>query len=121
MDFRRQILDTLIEQISSLKVCAEKIISEITRTDPINDLPLKDYLIELFAKIETYDILASLSWKKISRETHVKLRSKVTAQLGRAKAKKEELTCHLQNMKENLQSIEDRKKVLQQKLIDFEK
>ena len=118
MDFRGQILDISIKQISSLKECAEVIIVEITRTDPTNGFPLKDYLIELFAKAETYDILASSSRKKMSRETHTKLHSKVTVQLGRAKAK-EELTWHLQNLEEKLQSIEYRKKVLQQELIDW--
>ena len=59
MDFRGQILDTPIEQISSLKECVEKIFAKITKTDPTNDLPLKDYLIELFAKAEAFDILAS--------------------------------------------------------------
>ena len=61
MNFRRQILDTPIVQISSLKECAEKIIVEITRTDPTNGLPLKDFLIKLFAKTNTYNILVSSS------------------------------------------------------------
>ena len=107
MNFRGQIVDTSIEQISSLKECTEEIIVEITRTDPTNDLPLKDSLIKLFAKTKTYDILASSFWKKMSKETHAELLSKVTAQLGRAKAKEEELTCHLQNLEKKLRSIED--------------
>ena len=61
MDFRGQILDTPVEQISSLKECAEKIIAKITRTNPANGLPLKDYLKDLFVKTETYDILTSSS------------------------------------------------------------
>ena len=61
MDFHGQIFDTPIEQIFSLKECAKEIIVEIKRMDPTNGLPLKDYLIELFAKAEAYDILASLS------------------------------------------------------------
>ena len=112
MDFRGQILDTPIKQISTLKECVEEIIAEITRTDPTNGLPLKDYLIELFAKMEAYDVLASSSWEKMSKETHAELLSKVTAQLRRVKANEEELTRHLQSLEEKLQSIEDKKKVL---------
>ncbi|XP_071931748.1 uncharacterized protein [Coffea arabica] len=121
MDVRGQILDTPIEQIFSLKECAEEIIAEIKRTDPTNGLPLKDHLIELFAKAEAYDVLASLSWERMSKETHAELLSKVTVQLERVKAKEGELTCHLQSLEEKLQSIEDRKKVLQQELINLEK
>ena len=54
MNFHEQILDTPIEQISFLKECAEEIITEITRTDPTNGLPLKNSLIELFTKTETW-------------------------------------------------------------------
>ncbi|XP_071904368.1 uncharacterized protein [Coffea arabica] len=61
MDFRGQILDSPTEQISSLKECAEEIITEITRTDSTNGLPLKDHLMELFAKAEAYYVLASSS------------------------------------------------------------
>ena len=57
----------------------------------------------------------------MSKETHAELLSKMIAQLGRAKAKEKKLTCHLQNFEEKLQTIEDRKKVLQQELIDLEK
>ena len=57
--------------------------------------------------------------EKDDKEIHAKLFSKVIVQLGRAKSKKEELTCHLQNLEEKLQSIEDKKKVLQQELIDL--
>ena len=57
----------------------------------------------------------------MSKETHVKLLSKVTTQLGRHKANEEKLTCHLQNLEKKLQSIKDRKKVLQQELINLEK
>ena len=121
MDFRGQILDTPIEQISSLKECAEEIIAEITRTDPANGLPLKDHLMELFAKAEAYDVLASSSWERMSKETHAELLSKATVQLEKVKAKGWELTCHLQSLEEKLQSIEDRKKVLQQELISLEK
>mgnify|MGYP004721832757 CR=1 FL=1 len=50
---------------------------------------LKYSLIELFAKAKTYDILASSSWEKMSKETHAELLSKVIAQLGRTKVKEE--------------------------------
>ena len=83
MDFHGQILDTLVEQISSLKECAEEIIVKITTTDPTIGLSLKDYLIELFVKAEAYNVLASSSWKKMCKETHAELLSKVTANLGK--------------------------------------
>ncbi|XP_071907750.1 uncharacterized protein [Coffea arabica] len=121
MDFHGQILDTPTEQISSLKECAEEIITEITRTDPAKGLPLKDHLMELFAKAEAYDVLAFSSWERMNKETHAELLSKATVQLEKIKAKGEELTRHLQSLEEELQSIEARKKVLQQKLIGLEK
>ena len=68
MNFREQILDTPIEQISSLKECAEEIISEIMQVDPTNGLPLKELLAELFVKAAAYDSSMCSSKEKMIKE-----------------------------------------------------
>mgnify|MGYP004717141957 CR=1 FL=1 len=57
----------------------------------------------------------------MSKEIHAELLFKMTAQLERVKAKEEELICHLHNLEEKLQCIENRKKIRQQELIDLER
>ena len=81
----------------------------------------ENFLTKLYAKVETYDVSVSLLCKKMNKETHAKFLSQAIAQFGSAKVKKEELTCHSQNRKEKLQSIEDNRKALQKKLINLER
>jgi len=53
----------------------------------------------------------------MNKEKHVELLFQVTIQLEEAKADEKELTITLQNLEGNLQSIENRKKILQKELL----
>lgn len=120
MDLHEQILNTPIEQISSLKEYAEEVIGEITKADLTYGLLLKELLIELFVKVETYDSSISSSWDRMSKQTHVELLSKVTTQLKEVKGAKEKLTSNIQCLEEKVQSIEDKKILLQKELANLE-